>query len=193
MENVEHGSLKAMAEVQIRCYEAHDAEDVKDIFILGMSEQVPATCLHVLKLPHTQVLLVCMLCDLAISKSLLPILVVTLLLAASWKGISCRFSRFIQTSVNKDLNHIQQTYLEMPNACFWVAENQGQVVGLVACLPAEWDKSSLELKWMSVKRSHRRQGIAKDLCLTLADFAQEQGYLAVVLYTSVVQTGAQKL
>ncbi|XP_076831143.1 putative N-acetyltransferase camello isoform X1 [Brachyhypopomus gauderio] len=184
-----------MAEVQIRRYEDDDEEDVKDIFTLGMSEHVPSSCLHVLKQPYTQMLLVCVFCALlASSKSLLlPILAVTLLLATIRQGISYLFSTYIQTSLHMDLDHIRQTYLETPNACFWVAENQGQVVGTVACLPAERNKGCLELKRMSVKLSHRRQGIAKALCNTVADFARERGYPAVVLYTSVVQTDAQKL
>ncbi|XP_026879397.2 probable N-acetyltransferase camello [Electrophorus electricus] len=184
-----------MAEVQIRRYEDDDEEDVKDVFTLGMSEHVPSSCLHVLKLPRTQMLLVCVFCALlASSKSLLlPILAVTLLLAAGRQGVSCMFSSYIQTSLHKDLNNIRQTYLETPNACFWVAESHGQVVGTVACLPAEQVNGCLELKRMSVKPSHRRQGIAKALCLTVTDFARERGYTAVVLYTSIVQTGAQKL
>ncbi|XP_076831144.1 putative N-acetyltransferase camello isoform X2 [Brachyhypopomus gauderio] len=103
------------------------------------------------------------------------------------------YTQMLLTSLHMDLDHIRQTYLETPNACFWVAENQGQVVGTVACLPAERNKGCLELKRMSVKLSHRRQGIAKALCNTVADFARERGYPAVVLYTSVVQTDAQKL
>ncbi|XP_066535811.1 N-acetyltransferase 8-like [Hoplias malabaricus] len=184
-----------MAEVQIRCYEDEDEEDVKDIFTLGMSEHVPSSCMHVLKLPHTQMLLACVFCALmASSKSLLlPILAVTLLLAAGRQLVSYMFSNYIQVSLHKDLNHIRQTYLEQPNSCFWVAESQGRVVGTVACLPAEKNEGCLELKRMSVKHSHRGQGIAKALCRTVADFARERGYPAVILYTSIVQTDAQKL
>ncbi|KAG9275150.1 probable N-acetyltransferase camello [Astyanax mexicanus] len=184
-----------MAEVQIRRYEDDDDEDVKDIFTLGMSEHVPSSCLHVLKQPPTQMLLVCVFCALlASSKSLLlPILAVTLLLAAGRQGISYMFTQYIQTSLHRDLNHIRQTYLEKPNSCFWVAESQGRVVGTVACLPAEMNEGCLELKRMSVKHSHRGQGIAKALCRAVEDFARKQGFPAVVLYTSVVQTDAQKL
>ncbi|XP_072532963.1 probable N-acetyltransferase camello [Salminus brasiliensis] len=184
-----------MAEVQFRRYEDDDDEEVKDLFTLGMSEHVPPSCLHVLKQPPTQMLLVCVFCALmASSKSLLlPILAVTLLLAAGRQGISYMFTKYIQVSLHKDLGHIRQTYLEQPNSCFWVAESQGRVVGMVACLPAESNEACLELKRMSVKHSHRGQGIAKALCRTVEDFAREQGFPAVVLYTSVVQTDAQKL
>ncbi|TSK42169.1 Zinc transporter ZIP8 [Bagarius yarrelli] len=189
------GVLKDMEEFHIRRFEDTDHEDVKDIFTLGMSEHVPSSCMHVLKQPLTQMLLTCVFCALmASSKSiLLPILAVTLLLAAGRQGIIYMFSRYIQVSLQKDLNSIRETYLKAPNSCFWVAECQGQVVGTVACLPAEKNKGCLELKRLSVKHSHRRKGIAKALCRTLADFAQQRGFPAVVLYTSVVQTEAHKL
>ncbi|XP_058242251.1 probable N-acetyltransferase camello [Hemibagrus wyckioides] len=184
-----------MAEVQIRRYEGDDDEDVKEIFTLGMSEHVPSSCIHVLKQPSIQMLLACVFCALlASSKSiLLPILAVTLLLAAGRQGISYMFSNYIQVSFSKDLNNIQKTYIKAPNSCFWVAECQGRVVGTVACLPAEHIEGCLELKRMSVKHSHRGRGIAKALCRTVADFAQARGFTGVVLYTSVVQTDAQKL
>ncbi|KAK3520876.1 hypothetical protein QTP86_004808 [Hemibagrus guttatus] len=128
------------------------------------------------------------------SKSiLLPILAVTLLLAAGRQGISYMFSKYIQVTLSKDLKNIQKTYLKAPNSCFWVAECQGRLVGTVACLPAERNEGCLELKRMSVKRTHRGMGIAKALCRAVADFAQARGFPAVIVYTSVVQTDAQKL
>ncbi|XP_062851135.1 probable N-acetyltransferase camello [Trichomycterus rosablanca] len=184
-----------MNEIKIRRYEVDDDEDVKEIFALGMSEHVPSSCLHVLKQPPTQMLLACVFCALlASSKSLLlPILAVTLILAAGRQGINYMFSRYIQTSLDNDLNHIRKTYIEQANSCFWVAECQGRVVGTVACLPAERNEGCLELKRMSVKHSHRGQGIAKMLCRTVTEFARVKGFPAVFLYTSVVQTDAQRL
>ncbi|XP_020332905.2 probable N-acetyltransferase camello [Oncorhynchus kisutch] len=77
--------------------------------------------------------------------------------------------------------------------CFWVAESDGWVVATVACLPAEREPGCMELKRLSVRRTHRRMGIAKALSRTVADFSRERGFPAVVLYTSVVQTDAQRL
>lgn len=184
-----------MNEIKIRRYEDADDEDAKEIFTLGMSEHVPSSCLHVLKQPPTQMLLACVFCGLlASSKSLLlPILAVTLLLAAGRQGINYMFSSYIQISMDQDLNHIRKAYLEQANSCFWVAECQGRVVGTVACRPAEKSECCLELKRLSVKHSHRRLGIAELLCRTVAEFTQKKGFAAVVLYTSVVQTDAQKL
>lgn len=187
--------LKVMAEVQFRRYREEDHEEVKEVFTVGMSEHIPPSCMHVLKQPLAQMILGCVFCALLTSSKsiLLPVLAVTLLLAAGRQCVSYMFTKYIQTSLDQDLNHIQQTYLDPPNACFWVAESQGRVVGTVACLPAEKDENFLELKRMSVKKSHRGQGIAKALCRMVADFTRERGYLGVMLHTSVVQTDAQKL
>lgn len=184
-----------MANIYIRKYREDDAEAVKEIFTLGMSEHVPSSFMHLLKQPLTQMVLMCMFCALMTSSKsfLLPILAVTLVLAGSRQFVVYMFNRYIETSLNKDLNNITDTYLKQKDSCFWVAESEGQVVGTVACLPNENAPECLELKRMSVRRSHRGMGIAKTLCQTVTEFTRDRGYAAVVLYTSVVQTDAQKL
>lgn len=187
-----------MAEVKIRRYHEDDDEDVKEIFTLGMSEHIPSSCMHVLKQPLTQMFLGCIFLALLTSAEsiLLPVLAVTLILAAGRQGINYMFTQYIQVSLKRDLSHIRRTYLESPDSCFWVAEFQGRVVGIVGCLPAENVKNVgkfLELKRMSVRKSHRGLGIAKSLCRKVAEFARECGCRGVLLYTSVVQTDAQKL
>ncbi|XP_039992380.1 probable N-acetyltransferase CML1 [Xiphias gladius] len=184
-----------MASIQIRKYRDDDAETVKEIFTLGMSEHVPSSFMHVLKQPLTQMVLMCIFCALMTSSKsfLLPILAVTLFLAGTRQFVVYMFNKYIDTTLRKDLNNICVTYVTQKDSCFWVAESDGRVVGTVACLPAENAPGCLELKRMSVCRSHRGMGIAKALCRTVADFTRDRGYPAVVLYTSVVQTDAQKL
>lgn len=184
-----------MASIQIRKYRDDDAEAVKEMFTLGMSEHVPSSFMHLLKQPLTQMVLMCSFCALMTSSKsfLLPILAITLLLAGARQSVVYMFNRYIDRSLSEDLNNISESYLEQKNSCFWVAESDGRVVGSVACLPARQMAGCLELKRMSVRRSHRGMGIAKALCRTVADFTQERGFPAVVLYTSVVQTDAQKL
>ncbi|XP_070777015.1 probable N-acetyltransferase camello [Enoplosus armatus] len=184
-----------MASIQIRKYQDDDDEAVKEIFTLGMSEHVPSSFMHLLKQPLTQMVLMCTFCALLTSSKsfLLPILAVTLLLAGARQSVVYMFNSYIDTSLKKDLNSISETYLNHKDSCFWVAESDGRVVGTVACLPNENAPQCLELKRMSVRRSHRGMGIAKALCRTVADFTRDRGYAAVLLYTSVVQTDAQKL
>lgn len=184
-----------MADIKIRKYEEDDEAAVKEIFTMGMSEHVPSAFVHLLKQPLTQMVLMVTFCALLTSSKsfLLPVLAVTLLLAGGRQMIGYIFNSYIDVTLKKDLNQIKEVYLEQKNSCFWVAESEGQVVGTVACLPAEQETGCLELKRMSVKRSHRGMGIAKDLCRTVADFTRERGFPTVVLYTSMVATDAQKL
>ncbi|TNN50946.1 putative N-acetyltransferase camello [Liparis tanakae] len=184
-----------MASIQIRRYRDADDEAVKEIFTMGISEHVPSSFMHILKQPPTQMVLMCVFCALMTSSKsfLLPILAVTLLLAGARQFVVYVFNRYIDASLEKDLNDIKGTYLEKKDSCFWVAEVEERVVGIVACLPNEKTPACLELKRMSVLRSHRGMGIAKTLCRTVAGFTRDRGYAAVVLYTSVVQTDAQKL
>lgn len=185
----------AMASIQIRKYRDDDAEVVKEIFTLGMSEHVPSSFMHMLKQPLSQMVLMCMFCALLTSSKsfLLPILAVTLVLAGARQSVVYMFNRYIDTSLKKDLDNIDEIYMKNKDSCFWVAESDGRVVGCVACLPVETAPGCLELKRMSVRRSHRGRGIAKALCRTVADFTRDRGYAAVILYTSVVQTDGQKL
>ncbi|XP_008299107.1 probable N-acetyltransferase camello [Stegastes partitus] len=184
-----------MTNIQIRKYRDDDAEAVKEIFTLGMSEHVPSSFTHMLKQPPTQMLLMCTFCALmASSKSfLLPILAITLLLAGMRQVVVYMFNKYIDTTLRKDLDRISEAYLQQKDSCFWVAEIDGRVVGTVSCTTNEKAPACLELKRMAVRRSYRGMGIAKVLCRTVADFTRDRGYAAVVLYTSVVQTDAQKL
>ncbi|XP_037341809.2 probable N-acetyltransferase camello [Pungitius pungitius] len=184
-----------MAAVQIRRFRDDDAEAVKEIFTLGMSEHVPSSFLHLLKQPPTQMLLMCVFCALMTSSRsfLLPVLAVTLLLAGARQLVAYIFNSYIDASLRMDLNDIGGVYMRARDSCFWVAEVDGRVVGTAACLPNQDAPACLELKRMSVRRSHRGAGIATALCRTVADFTRDRGYAAVVLFTSVVQTDAQRL
>lgn len=184
-----------MASIQIRKYRDDDAETVKEIFTNGLSEHVPSSFMHVLKQPLTQMVLMCLFCALmASSRSfLLPVLAATLFLAGTRQFVVHMFNRYVDKCLRSDLNKISEVYMQQKDSCFWVAEIDGRLVGCVACLPAVGSPGCLELKRMSVRRSHRGMGIAKALCKTVADFTRERGFPEVVLYTSTVQTDAQKL
>ncbi|XP_061599609.1 N-acetyltransferase 8-like [Cololabis saira] len=184
-----------MATFQIRRYQDEDAESAREIFTLGMNEHLPSSFMHILKQPLTQMVLMVTFCALMTSSKsfLLPILAVTLLLAGARQIVVYIFSSYINDSMKTDLKDIGEAYLKQKDSCFWVAESDGRVVGTVACLPAEKAPGCLELKRMSVRRSHRGLGIAKALCRTVAEFTRDRGYAAVILYTSMVATDGQRL
>lgn len=184
-----------MDNIQIRKFQDEDADAVKELFTLGMSEHVPSSFVHLLKQPLTQMVLMCIFCALLTSSKsfLLPILAVTLCLAGARQFVVFMFNKYIETTLAKDLNNISEKYLKGKDSCFWVADSDGRIVGSVACLPAENAPGCFELKRLSVRRSHRGMGIAKALCRIVADFTRERGYRAILLQTSVVQIDAQKL
>ncbi|XP_074948421.1 putative N-acetyltransferase family 8 member 5 isoform X3 [Phalacrocorax aristotelis] len=99
-------------------------------------------------------------------------------------------------ALSTDLHDIPASYLRAPDSCFWVAEAEGAVVGMVAVAPTQ-DLAergvALELKRMSVSKDYRGQGISKALCGEVLRFARARGYRAVVLSTSMVQVAAQRL
>jgi len=144
--------LKVMAKVQFRHYREEDLEEVKEVFTVGMSEHIPSSCMHVLKQPLAQMILGCVFCALLTSSKsiLLPVLAITLLLAGGRQAVSFMFTKYIQTSLDQDLNHIQQTYMDPPKACFWVAESQGRVVSV----RVKW--VGIRMKYLRVNRSNRR-------------------------------------
>lgn len=187
--------VQAMANFKIRKYRDEDGGKVKTLFTMGMSEHVPTAFTHLLKQPVNQMVLMCTFCALmASSKSfLLPILAITFLLAGTRQFVIHMFNSYIDSVLKQDLCDITETYLKHKDSCFWVAESDGVVVGSVACTPVADAAGCMELKRMSVCRSHRGMGIAKALCRTLTEFTRERGFAAVVLHTSVVQTDAQKL
>ncbi|XP_023671183.1 probable N-acetyltransferase CML1 isoform X1 [Paramormyrops kingsleyae] len=187
--------VSTMDKIKVRKYRDEDEELVKEIFALGISEQVPTSFVHMLKQPLIQVVLMCVFFGLmAVFKSfLLPVLVISMLLVGMRQLVSQSFTKYIDFTLKEDFSRIQESYMEERDSCFWVAESEGRVVALMAYVPSKIYQEFLELKHVSVYRSHRRRGIAKTLCRVAVDFARTKGYQTIVLYTSVVQTDAQKL
>nr|XP_005314863.2 putative N-acetyltransferase 8B [Chrysemys picta bellii] len=151
-----------------------------------------------LKCPQAQLhFLGLFLAVLAASESLLISLLALLLgLTGAWFYIRSLWNDYAQQFLHNNLLDIRRTYLEAADSCLWVAEAEGAVVGMVgAVLPEDPSERgcALELKRMSVGREHRGRGIAKALCRTVIRFAQERGYSAVVLNTTMVQYSAQQL
>lgn len=187
------GGGASMVGFLVRRYRPEDAEAVKEVFTASMSEHVPSGFLHMLRQPLALLAgVVCALLTASRSLVLAALAPVLLLVGGRWLA-GYIFSRYIAVCLKKDLGHVQDAYMEREDCCFWVAESEGCVVATVACLPASNQASCLELKRMAVQRSHRRLGIAKALCHTVADFARQKGYRTVLLYTSRVQKEAQSL
>ncbi|XP_030046795.1 probable N-acetyltransferase camello [Microcaecilia unicolor] len=186
-----------MSDYHVRKYKDSDYEAVRTIFVDGMIELIPNATLSVLKNPRIHFLIICMfLVVLICSKSFLfSVLAIALLLAANWHFIKVEFHSYVNHSLRDDLLDIQKSYLENDDSCFWVAESNGVVMGMVgAQLRRNNDgEPKIELKRMSVKKCYRKGGVAKALCRTVLNFARQRGYNAVVLETSQSQYAAHRL
>ncbi|EPQ10122.1 Putative N-acetyltransferase 8 [Myotis brandtii] len=188
----------SMAPYHIRKYQESDHPWVLGLLSQGMAEHVPRTFFHLLKLPRTLVLwLGGALALFLVSGSWLLVLVASLTLLIALRFLAqYPWSQFVANSLHTDMSDISKSYLSEPGSCFWVAECEGQVVAMVAALPAEEPtarKEQLQMLHLSVALEHRRRGLAKALVRTVLQFAAHQGYREVVLTTSMMQHAALAL
>jgi GNAT superfamily N-acetyltransferase len=89
--------------------------------------------------------------------------------------------RYIDHSLSDDLSDIPFNYRNRSGDNFWVAEQAGQVRGMVGI--QKRSEAEAELRRMSVARDARRQGIGGKLLETVEDFCREQGYSQIFLTT----------
>lgn len=70
-------------------------------------------------------------------------------------------------------------------SCMWVAEHEGKIVGMIGAVPStKYDPNEyVELVRMSVSSASRKMGIGSRLIKVLEDWAKEQGYKHINLYT----------
>ncbi|MEE6520300.1 hypothetical protein FKM82_018142 [Ascaphus truei] len=186
-----------MSDYHIRLYKDSDYELVRNLFECGILEHTRVAFYHSLTVPHIWLfMLVVFLFPLLTTGSIpLSILAGTLAIVGLWLGTTDIYHTYVQHSLSDDMQDIHKYYLQRDGYCYWVAESAGEVVGMVAAVPTSHSAGErhIELKRMSVAKSHRGKGIAKVLCRTVIDFAREKGCSAVILETSFAQIDAQRL
>ncbi|MEE6512268.1 hypothetical protein FKM82_019214 [Ascaphus truei] len=186
-----------MSDYHIRLYKDADDEVVKKVYACGIMEHTRVAFDHSLTLPHIWlfILVVFLLPLLTTGSITLSILGGALALVGLWLGNRDILSYYVHSRLSNDMLDIHKYYLQRDDYCFWVAESAGEVVGMVAAVPASHSAGErhIELRRMSVAKSHRGKGIAKALCRTVIDFAREKGYSAVILDTTLAQIDAQRL
>ncbi|CAL8274127.1 unnamed protein product [Merluccius merluccius] len=183
--------------VRIREYRDEDYHAVRELYAAGFTEKLDPLCVHVLTQTRVQLtLLAALLVALALSGSVLASLVCgVLLLLAARLGLRLLLDRGVRLGLSEDLQDVGSSYMTPGRvACFWVAEDAGQVVvGTVGVLPCVTQPGAWELKRISVRRDLRGRGVARALCGTAVAFAARGGVRHLVLYTSVLQADAQRL
>ncbi|XP_069488477.1 probable N-acetyltransferase camello [Ambystoma mexicanum] len=194
-----------MADYHIRMYKDTDYETVRDLFANGLKEQAPALRKYAMKLPRTKFFLLAVLLALiwsftSFSLSVLQLIfcLVTCLfgvLVVVCFGANHIFASYVHLRLREDMLDIQAHYVQKEGACFWVAESNGKVVGLVAAEPyyGAGGGKKVELKRLSVSKACRGCGIGKALCRTVISFARQEGCEGVILETTMVQYSGLKL
>ncbi|XP_073418944.1 probable N-acetyltransferase camello [Dendrobates tinctorius] len=186
---------KMMAGVLIRTYESTDYDDVRALFAEGMMDYVSSTSFYLLSLRqvHMVILVSFFTFYLFFRSFFVSLLVVVALLAGGRLAILFAFHRGIKKTYQTDLQNIEESYMLRKNACFWVAEVNGRVVGMVGVQPVEDSPHDVVLRRLSVAKDQRHKGIATSLCRHVIDFARQRGYKHVTLNTSTIQHGAHQL
>ena len=155
-----------MAPYQIHKYQENYCKWVVGLFSKEMTEHLPTTFHHILKLPRTLVLLLagapCPIPGLWLLGPGLrgqPPLLAALRFLAKYPWI-----QFEIMSLHTDMSDITKSYFSESGSCFWVVESEGQVMGMVGALPVKkpalWNEQ-LQLLHLHVALEHRGQGISK--------------------------------
>ncbi|KAM8939615.1 putative N-acetyltransferase camello [Pelodytes ibericus] len=184
-----------MANFAIRRYRNRDYDIVRLMFAQGMIEHLPTTCIYILKLPRVHfILMVSLISLLMISRSyLLSFMCMTGVLAAGWHLLKGEFHQYVEQCYSEDLLDIEKSYMVNNKSCFWVAESNSRVIGMVGVQPAQDSEDVMVLRRLSVAKDQRFRGVAKSLCTMVIDFARQHGCKTVTLESSMVQHGAHKL
>ena len=102
------------------------------------------------------------------------------------KSVRDGISAYLDRSLSEDLGNIYNHYLI--NGIFFVAIFDEHIVG---CLGAEKDNDiTCRLKRLSVKKEHRKKGIARKLLNSVEIWAHKRGISKLILGTSEVQKEA---
>jgi putative acetyltransferase len=80
-----------------------------------------------------------------------------------------------------DIENIAEAYLSAPENHFWVAERDGEVLGMIGV--AREEEHLAEIRRLRVHPSHQQTGIAAELMRTALSHCRHHGYLKVVLDT----------
>jgi ribosomal protein S18 acetylase RimI-like enzyme len=99
--------------------------------------------------------------------------------------------KLAENDTGLDIDDIEQAYLSSPDDHFWIAETNGEVVGMIGVQHHE--EGNGEIRRLRVAEAHRRKGIGSMLVEQALKFCQQKGYLKITLDTFVEREAAIKL
>ena len=104
------------------------------------------------------------------------------------QGYEREVGGYVQESLNDDLADIDASYMDDPANHFWVADEDGEIKGMVG---VQWrSDEEAELRRMSVASTARRQGVGLMLLETVEAFCRDRGHQRIQLTTVTLLTPA---
>ncbi|CAI9620516.1 unnamed protein product [Staurois parvus] len=184
-----------MAGYSIRKYDNGDYHAVRKLFAQGMLDYLPGATSYILKRPqvYCTILASSITLHLYCRSYILSLFSIGAFVAAVRGLLTFAVRMFIRKVHNGDLLNIEESYVQRPNSCFWVAESGGRIVAMVGVQPDPNSNTDMILRRLSVAEDQQRRGIAKAMCMKVFDFARQRGYQRVTLDTSTIQVNAHKL
>ena len=99
--------------------------------------------------------------------------------------------RYVEESLADDLAGVWSHYMEPLGSHLWVAEADGDIIGMTGIQPA--GPGVGEVRRMAVARRARRRGLARCLLYTAETWASAHGYVAMEATTTHLQAAALAL
>ena len=99
--------------------------------------------------------------------------------------------RYVEQSLEQDLGNAWAHYMESLGSHFWVAEADGEIVGITGIEPGV--AGAAQVRRMAVARRARRRGIALGLLRTVETWVRAHGYTAMEATTTHLQSAALAL
>ncbi|KAM8842501.1 N-acetylaspartate synthetase-like isoform 1-T2 [Synchiropus picturatus] len=167
---------KSIGSLLVRRYDPRDWQQMLSIYTDGVMEMVVDTAFRGLKY-HPE--------------SLLLYFLFTVVLCARYYYSRMVICSLLERVVSTDLKDIDK-YMNSPDHCLWVAELNGQVVGMVAAHGNQTTRTVTLLR-MSVDKRFRKCGIGFTLGQTFLQYAVAQEYYTATLGTTAYSPAAHHL
>jgi ribosomal protein S18 acetylase RimI-like enzyme len=99
--------------------------------------------------------------------------------------------KLAENDTGLDIDDIESAYMNHDGSHFWVAEHEGNIVGMIGVQGHE--PGVAEIRRLRVAKEHRRRGIGSALVESALKFCQEHGYIKIMLDTFMEREPAIKL
>lgn len=190
-------AIVGLDDVTIRSYQNYDEQDCREIITKSMKQwinvavrlDVPRYCRYIAVVGVLALFTAAFTWSTCIACLYIGICIFIMVLL--YGNAYNNGKELMDRCLKADFKDIGKTYMSSEDCHMWVAEWNGEVVGMVGLLHNECHKPGVaELKRMHVLSYVRRKGVARKLLQRLLSYAKEQRYHKIVLSTTSANTAA---